>query len=102
MVNEFSSVNYSCANRDLAPSGPGYTSLENQVCAIVGSEPGQGNLAGSSYIRTLYGFEASHLWRNIGINAALFVAMATCTGYELSNRLDSSFTDFQSGLVWNC
>lgn len=83
MVNEFSSVSYSCANKDLAPSGPGYSNLANQVCAIVGSEPGRASLAGALYIRELYGFERSHLWRNIGINAALFLAMATCTGYEI-------------------
>ncbi len=82
MVNEFSSVSYSCANKDLAPSGPGYNNIAYQVCAVVGSDPGQANLAGASYLRILYGFERSHLWRNIGINAALFLAMATCTGYE--------------------
>ena len=80
MINEFASVRYTCASDDLAPTGRGYDTIANQVCAVVGSEPGQATLSGASYIKAQYGFETSHLWRNIGINAALFLAMATCTG----------------------
>ena len=80
MINEFSSVQYACAANDLAPAGPGYNDIANQVCALVGSNPGQATLSGASYIKAQYGFETSHLWRNIGINAALFLAMAACTG----------------------
>ena len=80
MINEFASVEYSCAAEDLVPAGPGYNTIANQVCAVVGSESGQATLSGASYIKIQYGFETSHLWRNIGINAGLFLAMAVCTG----------------------
>ena len=80
MINEFDSKQYTCSPSDIAPSGPGYTNVVNQVCAIVGSESGERTLDGTSYLRALYGFESAHLWRNIGINAALFIAMAAITG----------------------
>ena len=80
VINEFSSLTYSCSNADLASNGPGYNFIANQVCAIVGSTPGQGFISGSSHIRAQYGFEQSHLGRNIDINAALFAAFAVCTG----------------------
>ena len=80
MINEFSSVSYSCAPDDLVPAGAGYSDIANQVCAIVGSRSGEASVSGASYIKAQYGFQTSHLWRNIGINAALFLAMAACTG----------------------
>ena len=80
MINEFASVKYNCAIDDLAPAGPGYNEIANQICAVVGSDPGRATLSGASYIKAQYGFETSNLRRNIGINAALFLAMAACTG----------------------
>lgn len=80
MINEFASVSYSCASDDLVPAGSGYGDISKQVCAVVGSKPGEAVVSGASYIEAQYGFQASHLWRNIGINAALFLALATCTG----------------------
>lgn len=80
MINEFASVDYSCASDDLVPAGPGYGTLANQVCAVVGSRSGETAVSGASYIKAQYGFETSHLWRNIGINAAMFLVLAACTG----------------------
>ncbi|MCJ1267220.1 hypothetical protein MMC22_007105 [Lobaria immixta] len=80
MVNEFASLNYHCSADDLIPSGVGYDSMANQVCAVVGSSPGQGTMSGRPYLEAQYGFQSSHLWRNIGINAGLFFAFAICTG----------------------
>ncbi|KAF7524357.1 hypothetical protein PCG10_005841 [Penicillium crustosum] len=65
---------------DLVPSGLGYTDMAHQVCAVVGSQPGDRLLSGASYIHAQYGFKPSHLWRNVGINAALFVFFALCSG----------------------
>jgi len=48
MVNEFASLEYNCSPNDLAPSGIGYNSITNQVCAVVGSSSGQGIISGSS------------------------------------------------------
>ncbi|KAF2181432.1 ABC transporter [Zopfia rhizophila CBS 207.26] len=85
MVNEFGSLDYTCSSQDLVPSGPGYASIQNQVCAVIGSEPGQNIVSGMAYLKAQYGFQQSHLWRNVGINAGLFVAFAllSATGMEL-------------------
>lgn len=80
MVNEFASLNYTCSPNDLAPSGVGYDSITNQIYAAVESSAGQGIVSRMSYLKAQYGFESSHLWWNIGINAALFFAFAICTG----------------------
>lgn len=80
MVNEFASIDYQCSPIDLTPNGPGYDSIANQVCAVRGSVPGQELVSGISYLQAQYGFEASHLWRNIGINAAFFLLFAVVTG----------------------
>ncbi len=80
MLNEFANLTYRCSPSDLAPAGPGYDDIANQVCAVVGSIPGQDTVSGISYLQAQYGFEVSHLWRNVGINAAVFIAFAVCTG----------------------
>ena len=80
MINEFGSLRYDCSASDLVPSGPGYDTIANQVCAVVGSEPGEQLLSGLSYLRSQYGLARSHMWRNIGINAGLFVAFAILCG----------------------
>lgn len=54
--------------------------MAHQVCAVVGSQPGDRLLSGASYIHAQYEFKPSHLWRNVGINAALFVFFAFCSG----------------------
>ena len=79
MVNEFAALEYTCSPGDLTPAGAGYDSITNQVCAVLGSRSGEGTISGISYLQAQYGFQAFHLWRNIGINAALFVAFAVCT-----------------------
>ncbi|KAL2817468.1 ABC transporter PeaB1 [Aspergillus cavernicola] len=84
MINEFGNLNYECSIADLVPSGSGYTNAANQVCAVVGSEPGQRLLSGMAYIKAQYGFEKANLWRNLGVNAALFIAfgLASAIGME--------------------
>ncbi|KAI0911770.1 ABC transporter PeaB1 [Ustulina deusta] len=80
MVNELGNLNYTCSQSDLAPNGPTYNSVANQVCAIPGAAPGQELVSGAAYAREQYGFFVSHLWRNVGINAAFFLFFALCTG----------------------
>ena len=80
MINEFASQVYACSEGDIVPSGPGYSNIANQVCAVLGSTPGTDSIPGISYLEAQYGFQASHMWRNVGINAGLFVAFALCTG----------------------
>lgn len=64
---EFHGRRMECTN--LVPSGPGYETVteENQVCAFIGSVPGQPWVSGDKYIRIQYGFRYSYIWRNFGI-----------------------------------
>ncbi|PLB53350.1 ABC transporter [Aspergillus steynii IBT 23096] len=80
MLNEFGSLSYECSPADMVPTGPGYDSIKNQVCAIVGSQPGERLLSGTSYVQAQYGFEQSNLWRNVGINIAFFIVFAILSG----------------------
>lgn len=80
MVNEFSDLAYLCSTADLAPYGQGFDSISNQVCAVAGAVTGEGTVSGANHLLVQYGFEASHLWRNVGINLGLFVIFAVSTG----------------------
>jgi len=62
MTNEFRTLQGRCDA--LVPSGPGYenVSLANQVCAVVGAEPGQAFVSGSRYLELSYGFVWSNTW----------------------------------------
>lgn len=77
MLNEMDSVSYQCSSADIVPS---YGNSANQVCAIPGSEPGSSTVAGSAYLSSMYSFVPLDKWRNIGINAGLFLVLATLVG----------------------
>ncbi|OJJ38758.1 hypothetical protein ASPWEDRAFT_48910 [Aspergillus wentii DTO 134E9] len=101
MINEFANLTYDCSLKDLVPSGPDYTNVANQVCAVVGSEPGQKFVSGMAYIKAQYGFEQSNLWRNLGINAAFFIAfgLSSAIGMErLKQPAGQLATVFYRGL----
>lgn len=63
MTNEFRTLNLECSN--LVPQGPGYENitLENQVCAVVGSVPGQATVSGLQYLELSFDYKWSHMWR---------------------------------------
>ncbi|KAK9847754.1 hypothetical protein MYU51_018257 [Penicillium brevicompactum] len=84
MINEFANLSYECSLSDLVPSGPDFTDIANQVCVVVGSEPGQRLVSGMAYIKAQYGFEQANLWRNLGINIAIFIffGLASAIGME--------------------
>jgi ABC-type multidrug transport system ATPase subunit/ABC-type multidrug transport system permease subunit len=67
MVNEFHEQSGLCST--LVPSGPGFENVNsnNQVCAVTGSKPGLLYVSGDDYLLASFGYEYSHLWRNIGI-----------------------------------
>ena len=80
MVSEFGDLSYTCSEADLAPIGPQYDLVANQVCAVPGGLPGESMVSGADYVRAMYGFAPSHLWRNVGVNVGIFVFFALCTG----------------------
>jgi ATP-binding cassette, subfamily G (WHITE), member 2, SNQ2 len=63
MANEFHTINASCSS--LVPSGPGYegAAIANQVCATVGSVPGQVKVNGNSFLELSFGYRYDHLPR---------------------------------------
>lgn len=63
--NEFHGLHGTCSS--LLPSGPGYenVTLSNQVCGVLGSQPGLDTVDGDLFIGLNYGYSYSHLWRNL-------------------------------------
>jgi ABC-type multidrug transport system permease subunit len=63
MTNEFHTLDGECST--LVPSGPGYEgiSVVNQVCTVLGSQPGQATVSGSAYLGLSFGYYFRNLWR---------------------------------------
>ncbi|KAI9375051.1 ABC multidrug transporter [Aspergillus egyptiacus] len=78
MVNEFHGREFPCVS--FVPSGPGYENVSSQerVCSTVGAVPGSDVVQGTAFVRSSYGYEYSHRWRNFGIIIALTVFLAVC------------------------
>ncbi|KAF9484262.1 pleiotropic drug resistance ABC transporter [Pholiota conissans] len=78
MANEFHTLDGTCSS--LVPSGPGYegVSLANQVCTVIGSQPGQDTVNGSAYIGISFGYYFGDLWRNFGILCAFGILFLFC------------------------
>lgn len=76
MVNEFHGREFRCMN--YVPSGPGYENVSSneRICSTVGAVPGSDIVQGTDFVRSLYGYENSHRWRNFGIIIALTVFLA--------------------------
>ncbi|OAL47624.1 ABC-transporter [Pyrenochaeta sp. DS3sAY3a] len=74
MAIEFHNQRAPCGQ--LVPSGPGYenVSTENQVCTVVGSKPGNDFVSGDDYVGLSLDYHYSHVWRNLGILIAFFLA----------------------------
>ncbi|KXX73362.1 ABC transporter CDR4 [Madurella mycetomatis] len=70
MVNEYWGRDYACTT--LVPAGPGYSASE-QICATVGSVPGESYVSGENYLRVKYSYNRAHLWRNFGVLLAIMV-----------------------------
>ncbi|KAH7156569.1 ABC-2 type transporter-domain-containing protein [Dactylonectria macrodidyma] len=73
MINEFAGQRFPCSV--FVPEGPGYESVTGlaRACAIQGSTPGEGFVDGSAYIKSAFGYDYSHKWRNFGVIIAFTV-----------------------------
>ncbi|KAB8214102.1 ABC-2 type transporter-domain-containing protein [Aspergillus novoparasiticus] len=78
MVNEFHGRTFPCAS--FVPSGVGYENIskDERVCSVVGSVPGSDLVDGTTFVKSTYGYENSHRWRNFGIILALTIFLALC------------------------
>ncbi|KIY71652.1 pleiotropic drug resistance ABC transporter [Cylindrobasidium torrendii FP15055 ss-10] len=92
MVNEFHTVNGQCGS--LVPTGPGYenASLENQVCPVVGAQPGNMRVNGDTFVGLSFNYHYSNLWRNYGIVVAYGIAytIALFAFTEINTRASAS------------
>ncbi|KAI5121205.1 hypothetical protein M0805_006006 [Coniferiporia weirii] len=101
IVNEFHTLNGSCAS--LVPSGPGYEgiSLTNQVCSTVGSVSGQPNVDGNSFVELSYGYSYGDLWRNFGIVIVFAIGfiflLNLFTEFNTTSAQDMAVTLFKRG-----
>jgi ATP-binding cassette subfamily G (WHITE) protein 2 (SNQ2) len=77
MENEFSRITLLCTDESLVPSGPGYSSVANQVCTLAGSVAGTLQIPGSDYITKGFAYKPSELWRNFGIIIVLIAGFLT-------------------------
>ena len=71
MMNEFRRIDLTCTSDSLVPSGPGYSSIENQACTLAGSRPGSSIIDGSDYIKAAFTYDPKDQWRNFGILVVL-------------------------------
>ncbi|KAI9742589.1 MAG: hypothetical protein M1818_003730 [Claussenomyces sp. TS43310] len=72
MINEFHGRSFPCSN--FVPFGPGYGDVSGleRICTTPGATAGANFVDGTSYLRTSFRYEVSHLWRNYGIIIAFF------------------------------
>ncbi|KXN81251.1 Brefeldin A resistance protein [Leucoagaricus sp. SymC.cos] len=101
MSTEFHTINGPCSN--LVPSGAGYEgiSIANQVCPIVGAQPGQLDVVGAQYVLLSFGYEFGHVWRNYAILCAFGVFFVLCllifTEFNTRANSSTSVTQFKRG-----
>ncbi|KAK1990581.1 ABC-2 type transporter [Colletotrichum falcatum] len=90
LLNEFVGRDFPCSS--FVPEGPAYGAAAptERACSSPASVLGQDFVRGTDYLRTLYGYENSHRWRNFGILVAwmvFFLALHLCaTEYVSSER----------------
>ena len=75
MLNEFVGREFSCSQ--FVPSGRGYENItmDQQVCATVGSFPGSRLVSGTEHILLSYGYTNRNRWRNFGIVLAMALGL---------------------------
>ena len=72
LSNEFRGSQFFCDQ--MVPQGPGYESVsqQNQVCPVLGAEPGSTMVDGPRYLELMYGFTWANTNRNAGIVLAFW------------------------------
>ena len=75
MANEFHGRQFRCSEFVPSTKVPGYENVdpESRVCTSVGAVAGQNYIDGDVYLRSAYGYEWRHAWRNWGVVVAFTV-----------------------------
>jgi ATP-binding cassette subfamily G (WHITE) protein 2 (SNQ2) len=84
MGNEFNNIDLHCTDSQMIPNGPGYDDIRYQRCSIAGSVIGSPDVPGSVYLKIIYGFTRSHLWRNFGIVLVFWFLYTVISAIALS------------------
>lgn len=101
VVNEFHTLDGTCAS--LVPSGTGYesVSLANQVCTTVGSVAGEATVNGNTFVELSYGYKYGNLWTNYAIVIAygilFIVAYWFFTERNVNSVSETSIMLFKQG-----
>lgn len=100
LANEVHGQRYQCAPTSLVPP---YGTGDNFQCAVAGAVPGQTFVLGDEWLRSSYGYEYSHVWRNLGILLAfqIFFYFTFLFATEVNSKSTSSaeFLVFRRGHV---
>ncbi|TKY89335.1 hypothetical protein EX895_001866 [Sporisorium graminicola] len=93
MINEFKRITFTCEGAQIIPSGPGYptTLTDNQICTLAGATPGTNQVPGIDYLTASFGYEASHLGRNIGILIAFLLGFVGITALVVEKMDQGAF-----------
>lgn len=81
MINEFHDRKIPCSV--FVPMGPSYLNVlpDERICSSKGAQAGADFVDGDDYLRVSYGYEYSHLWRNLGVIIAfMFLGMGLHLG----------------------
>ncbi|KAH9218163.1 AtrD, ABC-transporter [Leptodontidium sp. 2 PMI_412] len=81
MINEFHDRKIPCSV--FVPTGPSYLNVlpDQRICSSKGAQAGADFVDGDEYLRVSYGYEYSHLWRNLGVMIAfMFLGMVIHLG----------------------
>lgn len=93
MINEFKRITFTCEGAQIIPSGPGYPTqlTANQICTLAGATPGSDQIAGIAYLTASFGYQESHLWRNVGILIAFLVGFVAITALVVEKMDQGAF-----------
>lgn len=101
VVNEFHTLDGTCAS--ILPSGAGYesVSLKNQVCTTVGSVAGEATVDGNRFVALSFGYKYRNVWMNYAIviaYAIFFIAVYWFfTERNVSSVAETSIILFKQG-----
>lgn len=105
MINEFHNKRIPCSPERFVPVGPSYQNItpEQRICSTTGAAAGADYIDGDTYLRVNFEYEASHLWRNLGIMFALMVFGCAnyliCTEYISAKKSKGEVLLFRRGKV---
>ncbi|KAK5415167.1 ATP-binding cassette transporter snq2 [Exophiala xenobiotica] len=83
--------------RCLVPSGPSYSEIQYQACTVAGSLPSQSTVTGSRYLYSMFGVNAGHVWRGIGVLfafAAFYLVGTLVAGEKVAFSMGGRTTKF--------